>query len=193
MIRVGSGVDVHAFGDDDARPLVLGGVVVPGAPGLAAHSDGDVVLHALASAVLGAAGLGDLGSVVGTDHPRHAGVASTVFLRAAADAAAVEGWRVSSVDCTIVAQRPRLAVHREAMAAVVADLLGLPGGAASVKITSTDGLGSIGRGEGIACWATAVLTLASSETDQLHSDARESAAMRGPNGVASGAVVSKQP
>jgi 2-C-methyl-D-erythritol 2,4-cyclodiphosphate synthase len=153
-VRVGQGIDVHAFADDDARPLVLGGVTVPGAPGLAGHSDGDVVLHALADALLGAAGAGDLGSVFGTADPAYAGASSEVFVRAALRRAAEAGWGVANADLTVVAQRPRLAGHRAAITEAVTRLIGAP---VSVKATSTDGLGVTGRGEGMACLAVVLL------------------------------------
>jgi 2-C-methyl-D-erythritol 2,4-cyclodiphosphate synthase len=156
-MRVGQGLDVHAFSDDPARPLVLGGVVIPGGPGLAGHSDADVVLHAVVDALLGAAGLGDIGSLVGVDAPSTAGASSQGFVRAAADRLRVAGWAPVNLDCTVVAARPRLAPHRVAMAAATAALLGLPPDAVHVKATSTDGLGFTGRGEGIAALAVALI------------------------------------
>lgn len=155
--RVGHGVDVHRFAADPERALRLGGVVVPGAPGLEGHSDADVLLHAVADAVLGAAGLGDLGSRFGSADPAYAGADSAVFVRQALRWAAADGWRVGNVDATVVAQRPRLAPHRDAIAASLAALLGVESTAASVKATTTDGLGFLGRGEGICCLATVLL------------------------------------
>ena len=155
-MRVGSGFDVHAFSDDPGRQLVLGGVVIPDGPGLAGHSDADVVAHALTDALLGAAGLGDMGSHFGVEDPELAGVRSTELLERAA-ALVDERWRVSNVDLTIVAQRPRLAPWQPLVRATLAGLLGLHETDVSVKATSTDGLGSIGRGEGIACWAVCLL------------------------------------
>ena len=156
-MRVGQGVDVHAFSDDEGRPLILGGVMIPGGPGLAGHSDADVVLHALTDAVLGAAALGDLGTLFGTDDPRYADAPSSVFVNEALRRAGQNGWRLANADCTIVAQRPRLAPHRIAITDGVHRLLGLEPGTVSVKSTSTDALGAIGRGEGIACLAVALL------------------------------------
>ena len=154
-LRVGSGLDVHAFSDDPRRRLVLGGVMIPDGPGLAGHSDGDVVAHAVADALLGAAGLGDLGSRFGVDDPAVAGADSMGLLsRVVADVLGV-GWSPVNADCTVVAERPRLAGRLEAMRANLRDVLGI--GAVSVKATSTDGLGAVGRGEGIACWAVCLL------------------------------------
>lgn len=153
-MRVGSGFDVHAFSEDPERPLVLGGVVIDGAPGLAGHSDADVLTHAVCDALLGAAAAGDLGSVFGTDDPATAGADSGDLL---GQVLAIIGHPVANVDCTVVAERPRLAAHRRSMRASLAEALGVDLERVSVKITSTDGLGSIGRGEGIACWVVCAL------------------------------------
>lgn len=157
MIRVGNGLDVHRFSGDQDRPLVLGGLLLHGEPGLEGHSDADVVLHAIVDAMLGAAALGDLGSVFGTQDPRYAGAPSSTFVAEALRRVASAGWAVSSVDCTIVAQRPRLSSYRSRIADAAQAILGVVPGAVSVKATTTDGLGAIGRGEGIACLATVVL------------------------------------
>lgn len=154
-LRVGSGLDVHGFSPESARPLVLGGVTVPDATGLDGHSDADVVAHAVADALLGAAGLGDLGGRFGTDDPERAGADSMDLLAEVVADVADAGWGVANVDCTIVAQRPRLADHLPAMRAGLAARIGVD--AVSVKATSTDGLGALGRGEGIACWAVCLL------------------------------------
>jgi 2-C-methyl-D-erythritol 2,4-cyclodiphosphate synthase len=153
-LRIGSGLDVHPFSADPDRPLVLAGTVVPDGPGLEGHSDADVVCHAVADALLGAAALGDLGSRFGVDAPETAGADSTALLAVVVDDLAGAGWRVGNVDCTVVAQRPRLAGLREPMRTRLAEVLGTPTDAVSVKFTTTDRLGSIGRAEGIACWAT---------------------------------------
>lgn len=155
-VRVGSGIDVHPFADE-ARPLVLGGVTIADADGLAGHSDADVVAHAVADALLGAMALGDLGSRFGEDEPAMAGADSLALLRDVVEAVLHGGGRPAHVDLTVVAQRPRLAPHREAMRQRLAEALGLAVEAVSVKFTTTDQLGSIGRGEGIACWATATV------------------------------------
>ncbi|MBW3621191.1 MAG: 2-C-methyl-D-erythritol 2,4-cyclodiphosphate synthase [Actinobacteria bacterium] len=160
--RVGSGLDVHPFEPDGRdRPLVLAGVRIPGAPGLAGHSDADVVSHAVADALLGAAALGDLGGRFGVDRPETAGADSLDGLLAAVVADVVAaGFGVGNVDVTVVAQTPRLAGHRQAMRENLARVLGVDVDAVSVKATTTDGLGSIGRAEGIAAWATCLLVRA---------------------------------
>jgi 2-C-methyl-D-erythritol 2,4-cyclodiphosphate synthase len=152
-MRIGSGFDVHPFEPGAQRPLVLAGVEVPGAPPLAGHSDADVAAHAVADALLGAAALGDLGSRFGVDRPGTAGADSMELLAAVVADVAAAGWRPANADLTIVAQRPRLASLRDAMRARLAAVTGLPVDAVSVKFTTTDGLGAVGRGEGIACWA----------------------------------------
>ncbi len=157
MMRVGQGVDVHAFSDDPDRPLVLGGLLLPGEQGLSGHSDADVVLHAVVDALLGAAALGDLGTVFGTDEPRYAGAPSSVFVEEAVRRVSTAGWSVMSVDVTIIAQRPRIDTHRTRIADAVQTLLGVTPGTVSVKATTTDGLGAIGRGAGMACQAIALL------------------------------------
>lgn len=156
-LRVGAGLDVHAF-TVEPRPLVLGGVVVPDGPGLAGHSDADVVAHAVADALLGAAALGDLGTRFGVDRPDVAGADSMRLLAAVVEDVAAAGWRPGNVDATVVAQRPRLGPHREAMKDRLATNVGVTPAAVSVKFTTTDRLGTIGRGEGIACWAVVTLS-----------------------------------
>lgn len=150
-VRIGQGLDVHPFAEE--RPLVLAGVEIPSPRGLAGHSDADVVAHAVADALLGAVALGDLGQRFGTEDPSLADADSFDLLRAVvADLAAAE-WRPGNLDVTIVAQEPRLAPHRDQMRANLAAALGIEREAVSVKATTTDRLGSIGRAEGIACWA----------------------------------------
>lgn len=157
--RIGSGLDVHPFAaGDDGRPLVLGGVVVPGAVGLAGHSDADVVAHAVADALLGSVAAGDLGSRFGTDEPDTAGADSMGLLSAVVGDLAAAGWRPVNVDITVVAERPRLAPHRDAMRRNLAGAVSLAVDAVSVKFTTTDGLGAVGRGEGVACWATVLVS-----------------------------------
>jgi 2-C-methyl-D-erythritol 2,4-cyclodiphosphate synthase len=156
-VRIGQGLDVHRFADSSGRPLVLGGVEISGGPGLEGHSDADVVLHAVADALLGAAAVGDLGSRFGTDDPAYADAPSPVFVAEALRLVRRAGWSVGNVDCTVIAQRPKLAPYREAIVRRLAELLAIPPQAVSVKATSTDGLGMIGRGEGIACTAVVLL------------------------------------
>jgi 2-C-methyl-D-erythritol 2,4-cyclodiphosphate synthase len=158
-MRVGTGLDVHPFAEEP-RPLVLAGVTIPDAPGLAGHSDADVVAHAVTDALLGAVALGDLGSRFGVDTPELAGADSLDFVRAAAADVRAAGWQVGNVDAVIVAQRPRLAPHRDAMRDGLAAALGVGVGDVSLKSTTTDRLGTIGRGEGIACWATVTVVVA---------------------------------
>jgi 2-C-methyl-D-erythritol 2,4-cyclodiphosphate synthase len=154
-LRVGLGLDVHPFAA--GRPLVLGGVRVPHAQGLAGHSDADVLAHAIGDALLGAAASGDLGTHFPSSDPAWAGASSLVMLERIADLLARDGWRVVNIDAVIVAQGPRLAPHVSAMRERLAACLRIDAGRISVKATTTDRLGSIGRGEGIAAEAVALI------------------------------------
>lgn len=158
-LRIGSGFDVHPFASDDdaGRPLVLGGHVVATTDGLAGHSDADVLAHAVADALLGALALGDLGSFFGVDTPDLDGADSMQLLARVVAALRDRHHVVGNVDATVVAQRPRIGPHVPAIRANLADVLAVDLDDVSVKATTTDGLGSIGRGEGIACWATVVV------------------------------------
>jgi 2-C-methyl-D-erythritol 2,4-cyclodiphosphate synthase len=156
MMRIGSGLDVHPFSEDPDRRLVLAGVEVPG-PGLAGHSDADVVAHAVADALLGALAAGDLGTRFGVDEPETARADSLHLLAMVVEDMHAAGFVLANLDCTVVAQRPRLGGHREPMRDHLARTLGVAPTAVSVKFTTTDHLGSLGRGEGIACWATVLL------------------------------------
>jgi 2-C-methyl-D-erythritol 2,4-cyclodiphosphate synthase len=158
-MRVGSGLDVHPFGSDGDRPLRLAGVEVLGAPGLEGHSDADVAAHAVADALLGACALGDLGSRFGVGRPELAGADSLRLLAEVLADVGAEGYEVGNVDLTIVAQRPRLAAHRDQMRANLAGVLQVQVDRVSVKATTTDRLGTVGRGEGIAAWATCTVVL----------------------------------
>ena len=155
MLRIGHGFDVHAFAE--GRRLVLGGVDVPCERGLAGHSDADVVAHALMDAVLGALRAGDIGKLFPDTDPAYEGADSLVLMRHVADLARSRGWRVADVDCTIAAQAPKLAPYREGMRANMAAALGVPVDAVGVKATTTERLGFVGREEGIAAWAVALL------------------------------------
>jgi len=156
--RVGSGMDVHAFGPEVAdATVVLAGVTLASPAPLEGHSDADVVAHAVIDALLGAAGLGDIGSRFGVDDPALAGADSMVMLGRVAAELRDAGWQVGNVDVTVVAGRPRVAPHREAMCRGLAERLDVELGCVSVKATTTDGLGSIGRGEGVAAWAVALI------------------------------------
>ncbi len=157
-MRIGHGIDVHAFLPDDAGTLRLGGVTIPGGPGLQGHSDADVVLHALTDALLGAVSAGDLGSLVGVDRPQTEDADSSMFVVRALDHVTTGRWGIANVDLTVLAQRPRLSDHRQAMRHRIADLLGVGTDQVSVKATTTDHLGFVGRGEGITCFATVLLT-----------------------------------
>ena len=154
-IRVGQGFDVHPFSDDPARPLVLGGVTFPEGPGLAGHSDADVVAHAVTDALLGAAGLGDIGQHFPDTDPAWAGADSIELLcRAVADVRAA-GWQPQNVDCTVVLETPKLAPHRDAMSGRLSAAVGAP---VTIKGKRAEGVGALGRGEGIACFAVALVT-----------------------------------
>ncbi len=158
-MRIGQGVDAHRLAP--GRPLLLGGVEIPHPRGLEGHSDGDVLLHALASALLGALGDGDLGRHFPSSDLRLAGISSGVILGEVAARVRAAGFAIGNVDATVIAQEPRLAPHLEKMQASVAALLGVETGRVNVKATSTDGLGAIGRGEGIAAQAVVLLVAAS--------------------------------
>ena len=153
--RVGHGFDVHRL--VPGRPLRLGGIVVPGELGLEGHSDGDCVLHAVCDALLGAVAAGDMGQHFPSTDPKWKGASSRVFVEEVARLLRDGGFVVENVDVTVVAQAPALAPHLGKMQASLGALLGLPKDAVSVKAKSTDGLGSIGRGEGIAAHAIALL------------------------------------
>ena len=154
-MRAGIGFDVHGFAD--GRPLVLGGVLIPGARGLQGHSDADVVCHAVADAVLGAAALGDLGAHFPSADPRWKDARSTELLRSAVAMAADSGSHVVSIDVTVVIEQPALAPYRDEMRKRIADCCGVDVSDVSVKATTTDGLGLVGRGEGAAALAVATL------------------------------------
>jgi 2-C-methyl-D-erythritol 2,4-cyclodiphosphate synthase len=154
--RVGLGFDVHPFGDHGA--LVLGGVTLDG-PGLEGHSDADVIAHAVADALLGAAGLPDLGTLFPADDEAFRDASSIELLRSVADAVAAEGWRAANVDVVVAAERPALAPHVADMVASIEQALEPLGEApVAVKPKRAEGLGAIGRAEGIAAWAVALLS-----------------------------------
>lgn len=153
-MRIGLGVDAHAF--VTGRKLILGGVEIDHVEGLAGHSDADVLSHAIADALLGAAGLGDLGDSFPNDD-RWRDASSLELLERTAVAVRGAGWRVANIDATIVAERPRLSEHRAAMAANVAGALGISVSDVSVKATTTDGLGFTGRGEGMSALAVVLV------------------------------------
>jgi 2-C-methyl-D-erythritol 2,4-cyclodiphosphate synthase len=154
-VRVGVGYDSHRFGP--GGPLVLGGVRLDVGYRLAGHSDGDAIAHALTDAVLGAAGAGDIGEMFSDTDPANAGRDSVEMLRLALDRVRSTGWRVSNADVTVVAERPKIGPHRDEMRAAMAAALGVEPGAVSVKGKTNEGMGWIGRGEGLACIAVATL------------------------------------
>ncbi len=154
-MRIGHGYDVHAFTDGDG--LWLGGVRIEHDQGVAAHSDGDVVLHALMDALLGAAGLGDIGQHFPNSDARYRDAASGDLLQDVLQKIQSQNLRVVNVDVTVIAQAPQLGPHREAMVRSMAQLLQLDEGRVNLKATTHEGLGALGRGEGIAVHAVALL------------------------------------
>lgn len=154
-MRIGYGYDVHRF--EEGRRLVVGGVEIPDHPGLSGHSDADVLCHAIADALLGAAALGDLGTHFPADE-RWKDASSLDILRNIAGRLAESGFRVENVDATVVCESPRLERHRERMKERIGEALTVEGSRISVKATTTDGLGPIGRGEGMAAHALALIT-----------------------------------
>ena len=155
LFRIGHGYDVHRFAKD--RPRYLGGILVPGADGLLGHSDADVALHALMDALLGAAGLGDIGRLFPDTDDRFLGADSRKLLAVVLEKLRKEGWKVNNVDVTLIAQRPKLAPYEPAMRENLVTDLGIPADAVNVKATTTEKLGFTGRGEGIAAEAVASL------------------------------------
>jgi 2-C-methyl-D-erythritol 2,4-cyclodiphosphate synthase len=154
-LRVGIGVDAHAFSEGAA--LVVGGVDIPGEAGLAGHSDGDVVAHALVDALLGAAALGDIGSFFPSDEAEWEGASSLLFLERAVAAVREAGFELVNADCVLIGERPRIAPLRAEMEQRLAGALGVEAGQVTVRATTTDGLGFTGRGEGLAAQAVALL------------------------------------
>ena len=152
--RIGLGIDAHAFAE--GVPLVLGGVEIPSPRGLAGHSDGDVITHALIDALLGAAGLGDIGSLFPSDDPELRGVSSLKLLRESYARVRAAGWRLTNADVVLIGNEPRIAPLRNRMQAALS--AGLDGeGVVTVRATTTDDLGFTGRGEGLAAQAVALL------------------------------------
>jgi len=156
QMRIGQGVDVHAFGAGDH--VVLGGVRIAHAQGIVAHSDGDVVIHALCDALLGAMGEGDIGQHFPDSDPRYRGADSRVFLRAVAERMKAAGWHLINADITVLAEAPRIGAHRSAMAANLAADLNVAAALVNIKATTTERLGFIGRQEGVAAMASVLLS-----------------------------------
>jgi 2-C-methyl-D-erythritol 2,4-cyclodiphosphate synthase len=151
-VRVGLGIDTHRFAD--GRALILGGVEIPHPRGLAGHSDADVLAHAITDAILGAADMGDIGQHFPDTDPRLEGADSMVMLREVVALVRAEGWNVEHIDATVVMERPKLAPHREAIAARLREAVGA---SVSVKATTGEGMGFVGREEGVAALAIATL------------------------------------
>jgi 2-C-methyl-D-erythritol 2,4-cyclodiphosphate synthase len=154
-MRVGIGFDVHRF--DESRPLIIGGVTIPGGPGLAGHSDADVLCHAVADAMLGAANLGDLGSHFPDSDAQWKDVSSVDILRQVGEMTNEHGLAVASIDVSLLLEAPKIAPYRDEMRWNVAAAVGTDVDRVSVKATTTEGLGTVGRGEGAACLAVALL------------------------------------
>jgi len=153
-VRVGQGFDLHPFSDDPDRPLVLGGVRFDGERGLAGHSDADAIAHAVTDALLGAAGLGDIGQHFPDTDPELAGADSLDLLRRAVADVRAAGWEPGNVDCTVVLEAPKLAPRRDEVELRLSDAVGAP---VTVKGKRAEGLGALGRREGIACFAVALV------------------------------------
>ncbi|MEK7295255.1 MAG: 2-C-methyl-D-erythritol 2,4-cyclodiphosphate synthase [Actinomycetota bacterium] len=155
-VRVGQGFDIHRFTDsaDSIRPLILGGVEFVGERGLVGHSDADVIAHAVADALLGATGLGDLGEHFPDTDPMWKGMDSLRLLERVAHMVRGAGFEIGNVDCSVVCEKPKLAPHRDAMQHRLSDSIGAP---VTVKGRRAEGLGTLGRSEGIACWAVALV------------------------------------
>ena len=158
-MRIGQGFDIHPFSDDPERLLVLGGVTFPGERGLVGHSDSDVIAHAVTDALLGAAGLGDIGLLFPDTDPAFSGADSIEMLAEAVRRVTGEGWLVANIDTTVIAERPKLAPQRDAMQDRLTEVVGAP---VTVKGKRGEGLGALGRAEGIACLANALLQRVSS-------------------------------
>lgn len=153
-MRVGLGFDVHPYSNDTMRPLILGGVVFDGEPALAGHSDADVIAHAITDALLGAAGLGDIGSHFPDTDPALSGAKSLTLLERTVEMVREAGFEPGNVDCSVVLDAPKLAPHRDKIQSVLSKAVGAD---VTVKAKRPEGLGALGRGEGVACWAVALI------------------------------------
>ena len=153
-LRVGQGFDVHRVSDDPDRPMVLGGCTFDGVPGLLGHSDADAIAHAAADALLGAAGLGDIGQLFPDTDPNFSGADSIQLLRHVAAQLDEHGWRVANIDCSVICEEPRLAPRRDEMQRHLSGAVGAP---VTVKGNRAERLGALGRGEGVACFAAALI------------------------------------
>ena len=153
-LRVGHGFDTHRFSDDPERPLILGGVRFEGVPGLVGHSDGDAVAHAVTDALLSAAGLGDIGVLFPDTDDAWAGADSIGLLADAVGRLNDAGWQVVNADCTVVAETPKIAPRRDEIEARLSSVVAAP---VTVKGKRAEAMGALGRGEGLACWAVALI------------------------------------
>lgn len=153
--RVGLGIDFHRFAE--GRPLVLGGVVVPSERGLLGHSDADVLIHAVCDALLGAAGLGDIGTHYPDTDERFRGISSLTLLGDVVRRVGAAGYCIGNVDVTVIAERPKLAPHFPAMRGRLAPVLGIGEGRVGLKATTSETMGALGRGEGMAAWAVCLI------------------------------------
>ena len=154
QLRVGQGFDIHRFSEDPSRTLVLGGCEFPDERGLAGHSDADAIAHACSDALLGAAGLGDIGMHFPDTDERWRGADSITLFRHVMSLLAVDGWTVNNIDCAVICERPKLAPRRDEMQRVLSDAVAAP---VSIKGNRAEQLGALGRTEGIACFATALI------------------------------------
>lgn len=161
-IRVGQGFDIHRFTDDPNRVLVLAGVLFDGERGLEGHSDADAISHSCSDALLGAAGLGDIGMHFPDTDPAWKGADSLALLRHVMQLVEGDGWAVANIDCAVVCERPKLAPHRDEMQSTLTEIVGAP---VTIKGNRAERLGAIGRTEGIACFATALLVRRNNGTD----------------------------
>ncbi len=154
-MRIGHGFDAHRFGPGDA--VIIGGVRIPHTQGIVAHSDGDVLIHAICDALLGALGLGDIGRHFPDDDPAFAGIASTLLLQRVMAQMQEQAWQLVNLDATVIAQAPRLAAHIHAMQTELAGILAVSPSQVNIKATTTERMGYTGRGEGIAAHAVVLL------------------------------------
>lgn len=154
-IRVGTGVDVHAFTNDETRVLALAGLTWPGEQGLDGHSDADVVAHAACDAILIASGVGDLGTIFGTDRPEWAGASGAALLKESVRLVCEAGWEIANISIQLMGQKPRFAPRKAEAEERLSQIVGAP---VSVSATTTDHLGFVGRKEGLAAIATALVT-----------------------------------
>ncbi|MCB1167879.1 MAG: 2-C-methyl-D-erythritol 2,4-cyclodiphosphate synthase [Leptospiraceae bacterium] len=156
-LRIGQGIDFHRLIQNEDRPLMLGGVEIPGELALEGHSDADVLLHAITDAILGALGLGDLGVFFPDSDPAYKNADSSKLLAQAMDSMKSMGFRVQNVDCTVMGERPRLSSYRAAIKKKVASLLAIPEERTGIKATTTEKMGFLGRAEGLGCMAVILL------------------------------------